>query len=616
MDRSHELLHKTAENVSIRQYGKVRDEHGAATAVADPAAKLRSASIVLQNREPFARGSYSARLLALSLPVVLFVTAYLSTAAAYGGDTLDYVDGIQSFLRGNSRNFFDFGHLLWRAFGYAGFRLVHPLTTIFVGTDLRRNIVSILLILGFLGGLLCTLFLHKTLLRLKVSPGAACLATTAFLFSNAFLNYTHTGCAYIPGLAGIVTAVYLLSGEGIRFAWLTVIGVGALLSFAVACWFPFVLAIPAVLLMRSFLFDDGREHWKLLAMLVLATTTIGFAVYSTVAVNLHLHNVQQLLAWINASSHGVSHRGTVPKVLFGFARSWVDMNNEGVLIKRYLLHDPYNPVSRLELVSTALIKFGFFYLALGWVALRSIRQRRAARAFTWMAIAAVPIVAFGYYWEPGAMERYLAVFPFLMIAVGSIWTNSSEWKSRRSDALVGVIFVIATVLINGSALYREKVKAQERAAVSEMNSVLLSLPPNSHLVVQEQREQILKRDYFLPPDYIGHYYHLVETGHSRSGEWRQEFAKMAMVTWGKGGQVWVTKCFLSDRPTFSCNWTEGDDKNLRWHDVELFFAKLDRATTLGGTEGFVLIPQTTHNYVVMRDTAAPWDENQHWQRLW
>jgi hypothetical protein len=575
-----------------------------------------AASDELRSTRSLRKGSVWSDLAGLWFPLVVFLVAYGCTTAIYGGDTLDYVDGIEGFLGSRGRNFFDFGHLLWRGIGYSLFKLAHPFTSRFVGNAVRANIAAALLILGFLGGTLCAVLLYETLLRLQVSRTAARLATTAFVFSNAFLNYAHTGCAYVPGLAGIVVALFLFGREDVRSPLVTVIGVGAALSYAVACWFPFVLAVPAVLLMPLTVFGASRERWKLFMLATAVCATIGLVPYVAVAVHLHLHNPTQVMGWISGSSHGVAHRGTVPKVLFGFARSWFDMGNQGVLFKRYLLHDPYNPVSRFDLLRLALTKFALFYFALGWFALRSMKRQEAARPFILLAIAAIPVVGFGYYWEAGATERYLAVFPFLLIAGSSIWRRNSESRVRRSDVMVGVIFVLATVVVNGSALYRGKLEAQERVAVSEMNAILPSLPAKSHLVVQEQREEILKRDYFLPQDYIGHYYHLVETGHSRSGEWRQEFAKMALTTWSQGGEVWVTKCFLSDRPTLSCNWTEGDDKNLSWRDLQSFLGKLDKGRELGGSEGFVLIPQNSHNYALMRNIAAPWDESRPWDRLW
>ena len=61
--------------------------------------------------------------------------------------------------------------------------------------------------------------------------------------------------------------------------------------------------------------------------------------------HLHLFRLQDLLTWISTASHGVDHIRGVSRAVFGFARSFVNMGRDGLLYKRFLLHDPYNPVS-------------------------------------------------------------------------------------------------------------------------------------------------------------------------------------------------------------------------------------------------------------------------------
>ena len=53
-------------------------------------------------------------------------------------------------------------------------------------------------------------------------------------------------------------------------------------------------------------------------------------------------------------------------LIFGFARSFINMGDDGILFKRFLLHDPYNPVSLFDLLRLSLFKYLLFYAFLVW----------------------------------------------------------------------------------------------------------------------------------------------------------------------------------------------------------------------------------------------------------
>jgi len=93
-----------------------------------------------------------------------------------------------------------------------------------------------------------------------------------------------------------------------------------------------------------------------------------------------------------------------------------------VLFKRFLLHDPYNPVSFFELGRASLLKLLLFYGLL--IAVLKQLLHSANRRIFWLFLAvAAPVFAFALFWYGGGMERYLPLYPVFFLAVGCALTD-------------------------------------------------------------------------------------------------------------------------------------------------------------------------------------------------
>src|SRR5690242_8963209 len=98
-------------------------------------------------------------LLKNSVLLVAFVLANVFTNAWLMGDTVDYVDSISAHDQGRYLQFWEFGHLLWRPFGWLAFRLTEPVTNILFGDDQRAKITFTLMTINWIGALACVLIL-------------------------------------------------------------------------------------------------------------------------------------------------------------------------------------------------------------------------------------------------------------------------------------------------------------------------------------------------------------------------------------------------------------------------------------------------------------------------
>jgi hypothetical protein len=82
-------------------------------------------------------------------------------------------------------------------------------------------------------------------------------------------------------------------------------------------------------------------------------------------------------------------------------------------------------------------------------------------------------------------------------------------------------------------------------------------------------------------------YDVIEPAPSRIPAWRREFAQEASQTRSHGGEAWVSKRLLQDRPRPEWKWVEGDDKRITRNGVPAFFTALRMDDEYGGPDGYV-----------------------------
>src|ERR687889_167414 len=108
--------------------------------------------------------------------------------------------------------------------------------------------------------------MHALVRRVCHATWVAYLTTVAFIFSQAFLNYTQTGCSYVPGLAFLLLGIYLLvrDGERVEHLWRTALLAGLAFAVAVGLWVPYLWAVPAAVAAPLALYSwKARRQWQL-----------------------------------------------------------------------------------------------------------------------------------------------------------------------------------------------------------------------------------------------------------------------------------------------------------------------------------------------------------------
>ncbi len=310
---------------------------------------------------------------------------------------------------------------------------------------------------------------------------------------------------------------------------------------------------------------------------------------------LGLHSRAEIMAWIHEASHGIQIGG-VARAVFGFARSFINMGEDGILFKRYLLHDPFSPVSIVALLRAALVKLALFYAVLASVFATLVIARRW-RPLGLLTIASGPVLLLAVRWQGGDLERYLPLYPFLFLAIAICLSE----RPQRFQRLLSVTFIATMALVNIFALSRHANELQEEKIAlraSDISPSQLSTADVMYVTHQGDEFSNFARSFPLAPFNRLRSFRVlmvIETGHSDLPMWKATFSRTARTAWDRHGNVWVSRRVFSPLPKPDWNWVEHDDPRISWRDLSPFFSRLEYEQCVGGSDGFCLLAPSSAN---------------------
>ena len=525
------------------------------------------------------------------------------------GDTPIYVDAILRVEGGGSKRFWDhggflsfweFGHLLWRPLGWLTFKVFRGL----LNPDLRAAVTQTLLILNWLFGLLAILSLFALVSQITKTLWTAYVGALAFIFTNACLNYSQSGCSYVPGLALLILGFYLMvrAGAAINASRWTLITAGLALAGAIGMWFPYFCAVPAALIAPLILFGPSRP---VLRIIVVASITCALAtvlIYGAAIGALGLRSVTEVRQWVATSSHEVTENRGVTRVMFGIPRALINMGTDSVYFKRFLTRDPYNPVSLFDLARRSLWKIAFAYLFL--LALTIGLYVSDRRVLVLFLVNVAPVVAFAFLFAGGVLERYFPMFPMIFVALACCLKAKETGRLIR---YVAVGFILVAGVVNGIALSKPVVDGEREATLARVRDLFPLVNENTRLFVAPQDqlwgsagrlqfEQQTTNNFHVDPVAI--------LGTAQVPQWRRDVASQILAAWDAGHDVWISKRLLSRYPKSEWNWTEGEDSRMKWIELPEFFAPLETNAAAGGDDGFLKMSPNARNRDLLCATSA------------
>lgn len=542
------------------------------------------------------------------LPVVFLLSLILVfTRYNYFGDTPGYVQSIAAFDRGgyppHENPLWDSGHLLLRPMGWVFFRLLTIVAPHAFGPDPRLAICWGLIAASVLSGLLTVVLLRSLATRFTSGVSSNFIAA-GFLCFYSFLNYLQTGTSYIVGLMWLTVSVWCAiraveAAPGLRYGILS--GIAA--ALAVLFWLPYICALAGVLAVIA-LWGPKPERARIRLMVFCGVSAFALisAVYLAVIAGLGLHSPSQVGQWFLASGHGSSPTKRLLRIWTGLPRSCLWLGNDGMLIKRYVLHDPYAPVTLARIIAEQLWRMLVFYgfaVALVWGLFRSPGGNRMLAI---LASAAAPLFFFALaVFEPGSAERYLPLFPFLCVAVALLLARSASRLAR----IAVTAFLLIAIVTNISYLWRPALIAEarptEERALALRGKVgakgvvaLVTLLDDLYAFAASQAV-----DPYSPVRVQLPVYDVIQVGNERIRTWKQEFAARVLAAFAAGDSAWVSKRLLAPVPRPAWAWTEGDDPRIAWRELRPFFTGFDFSEDVGGDDGFLRLSDSPRNRQIL-----------------
>lgn len=545
---------------------------------------------------------------ALLTVLVLYFIAWGCTLPHFMGDTIVYAQSIllheqgvhTGYHRTTSNPYWDFGHLLWRPLVRLCFVTYRPVAKLMTHQNERAQILLTLIGLTFVVAPVCILCFFLISKKVTGDAWAAMLAATGLFSADAFLNYAHTGNAYIVALTCLVAGMYFALSDGggsVVRAFLA----GLFFALAVLFWFPYVFVIPVAIAAPMILYGAHQQRVRQSGRMLAICVVVGVVAYASVLAVLGIGNLADLRAWILASGHGQIQPGGLRPVLrlaFSFPRSIVNMGQDGMWWKRYVVHDPYAPVTLPELFRLSLWKLLLFYGTAGVACYQLWRSEPGRKLLIVTAAAVVPLVGFGVFiFQAGSIDLFLPLYPFVFLCFGYVLADKQTKPYQR---ILLLAFLVATATVNVNAMSRRVQEARRNAALARIRELAPMLRPSSVVVSINEQDNLAQfwLDFPLYPTNIDAQwtnYNVLEINAARLSSWRADFASRVLATWQRGGAVWLPLRVFQAFPRPEWNWVEGDDKRVRWSELPGFFSQFESGSVVGGKDGFVLLFQNPNN---------------------
>ena len=328
-------------------------------------------------------------------------------------------------------------------------------------------------------------------------------------------------------------------------------------------------------------------------------------VYGAAAFSLGINSVDGLKNWVTHSSHGITGLNGAPRMVFGFSRSFINMGNDGPLFKAYLVNDPFNPVSVLDLLSVSLWKLALFYLFLAAILFNLLRSTQGRRIAGLFVVNAIPVLLFAILWEGGAIERYLLLYPIIFIALAYALSSA---RSVRWLNFAAVAFVAVAAVSNIAAMAKPVQQQRQHEVESRLADLGPMLRPESRVATVNQQDEVWAFSWSFPFNPLNrsgnlNTYHITEIGTSKMLQWREDFAVESLSVWEQGGDMWVSERVFSARPLRDWYWVEGADDRVSWTDINKFFSLIEVSEVVGARDGFVRVLPSAHNRAMLGQLA-------------
>ncbi len=542
--------------------------------------------------------AFAAAVLVLA---VLFLALWVHPQ--YDADAFDYAAQAYSFLQhpglNETRGILEFGHLLWRPLAVVATMIAHTVTERLMHLEPSLAPLAALMALSTIFTWFAALLLYRIARVLAGSAAAAAAVALLFLTANAVLLHMRSGFAYVPGVAFDLLAVSLMVAPP---SWLVprlrlrALFAGCALAVSICLWTPELFAV-AGLIALAFLWEKDRR-FAVEAALWMALA-VGGTFAAAILIN-RFYSWREIADWIRNSSHGVAQTHKVLRLATGLPRSLIAIQDEALLLKRLYFHDPYAPVTGMRILTGAAWKPPLFALAMGALAWTLVKTEEGRRLLIANLCGWIPLIIFAVtVFESGAPERFSPAFALLFPAVAYA-AKSLSWRSAAHWVLG--IFLAAMVVVNLSSTSAAVWEARDRTSLERLEAYHRVWRPADVLVLLSPRDPIWRFHRVYPFHPLSRapfrFADAFEPANVHTPLFRQEFARAALAAWQNGGEVWITRRVMAERPQPEWEWVEGDN-GARWQELSAYYRQFATDAAIGGDDGFVRVAESPEDRLLL-----------------
>ena len=530
---------------------------------------------------------------------LIFIMTVAVCVAPNTGDTLNYasdaVNAHDPLKIGSFQKLWEFGHLLWRPLAALLTPIVLSIVPDSIAWTPLLKVAWGLTALNLLSGMLICSLLYALTLKFTHSWKASAFILLLVVWSNAFLLYSQSGSSYVFALLFEVIALHLqLIADDTPSLGNDVL-TGLSMGTAVLFWFPFILMFPAIATARWLIkgqsSKDGIRHFFLIGLTGFVFVAAGLAIGSLSS------NAPSIAEWVSNSQHGLKQDRRLIRAVNGIPRLLVDMSNSGILLKRYVFHDPYNPVSKWDIVSLCFSKLFLFYSIIAVVAIQAWFWRPARKFLLLCMVAALPLLFFAVFlFEPSAPERFLPLLPFLTLLWSGVWPSDSRWAKPMRVAFVALSVL---VIVNNAGRFWRGDSREERSIIQRLTALDAVASPGDYLFTvtfSEPQVTLMEQRPFHPYNRNRKVatYQLVELANKNAAKWRSTFAELVLPNW-QTHRIWLSKSVRDKTPRSQINWVEGDNPLVPWAAFPEVFSDLEYDSETADVDGYIRLSLSQSN---------------------
>jgi len=253
----------------------------------------------------------------------------------------------------------------------------------------------------------------------------------------------------------------------------------------------------------------------------------------------------------------------------------------------------------------------FFYgpVVLGCALALAWRTKTGRRALVPLLLAGgLALPAAIAIFEPSGPERFLPVLPFLLLTVVAGWPDKRSRQGITAVALIGVCLFAALLPVLNWPAFAERSSLLHRQVSERLKGFRANAGPDDAIITVMPTEALEDVD-LLVFDPLNRpkgtrLIWAVNTMSAEAARWPVRLARSVEANWADGRDLWVEKTALGAQPADSLLWVEGDNPDLHWRDVPIFFRSLAFDRDTGGAEGFLRISRSQNNQERLAVLAA------------